>query len=62
MKTRRIALVSILGVLITAASSPLSAQKMPDVKAGDEVRIYDAERLIIQGRFQSIENYISFYG
>jgi hypothetical protein len=39
MKTCRIAVLALLGVLITLASPPLSAQDTLAVKAGDRVRV-----------------------
>lgn len=55
MKTCRLAMLSVLGVLILLVCLPLSAQEVTGVNLGDEVRIYDVERLVAHGAFRGID-------
>lgn len=55
MKTCRLAMLSVLAVLLLLVCLPLSAQEITGVKHGDEVRIYDVEKLVAHGTFRGID-------
>lgn len=55
MKTCRWAMLSVLAVLLLLVCLPLSAQEITAVKQGDEVRIYDVEKLVARGTFRRID-------